>query len=104
MANRTDPLPNSGFLFGCNRHRPSCSGLPGSVRPPNPMNIRRPLVLCVVSLGLTSLLTGAAPGAGSEPPAGFVALFNRHDLAGWKVPTDDNGHWKVLDGVIDYDA
>ena len=25
-------------------------------------------------------------------------------MAGWKVPQGDNGHWKVVDGVIDYDA
>jgi 3-keto-disaccharide hydrolase len=40
----------------------------------------------------------------NEPPAGFVALFNGRDLANWKIPDGDNGHWKVLDGVIDYDA
>jgi hypothetical protein len=34
----------------------------------------------------------------------FVSLFNGHDLAGWKIPAGDNGHWKVVDGVIDYDA
>ena len=36
--------------------------------------------------------------------AGFVSLFNGRDLTGWKVPKGDNGHWKVVDGVIDYDA
>jgi hypothetical protein len=35
---------------------------------------------------------------------GFVALFNGRDLSGWKVPAGDNGHWRVVDGVIDYDA
>jgi hypothetical protein len=35
---------------------------------------------------------------------GFSPLFNGRDLAGWKVPEGDNGHWKVVDGVIDYDA
>jgi hypothetical protein len=34
----------------------------------------------------------------------FVSLFNGKDLAGWKIPAGDNGHWKVVDGVIDYDA
>lgn len=38
------------------------------------------------------------------PPAGFISLFNGKDLAGWKIPAGDNGHWKVVDGVIDYDA
>jgi hypothetical protein len=35
---------------------------------------------------------------------GFVSLFNGKDFTGWKVPEGDNGHWKVVDGVIDYDA
>ena len=34
----------------------------------------------------------------------FAPLFNGRDLSGWKVPQGDNGHWKVVDGVIDYDA
>jgi type 1 glutamine amidotransferase len=42
--------------------------------------------------------------ADNKPPEGFVSLFNGKDLLGWKVPAGDNGHWKVLDGVIDYDA
>ena len=37
-------------------------------------------------------------------PAGFVSLFNGKDFTNWKVPSGDNGHWKVLDSVIDYDA
>lgn len=37
-------------------------------------------------------------------PVGFVSIFNGKDLDGWKVPDGDNGHWKVLNGVIDYDA
>ena len=43
-------------------------------------------------------------GADAPPEAGFVALFNGRDLAGWVLPEGDNGHWKVVDGVIDYDA
>src|SRR5438132_1739920 len=35
---------------------------------------------------------------------GFTSLFNGKDLSGWKVPEGDNGHWKVVDGVMDYDA
>ncbi len=34
----------------------------------------------------------------------FVSLFNGEDFTNWKVPIGDNGHWKILDGVIDYDA
>lgn len=35
---------------------------------------------------------------------GYVSLFNGKDLTGWMVPEGDNGHWNVIDGVIDYDA
>ncbi|HLX61846.1 MAG TPA: DUF1080 domain-containing protein [Planctomycetota bacterium] len=42
--------------------------------------------------------------ADNTPPEGFTALFNGKDLSGWKAPEGDNGHWKVVDGVIDYDG
>ena len=35
---------------------------------------------------------------------GYTSLFNGKDLSGWIVPDGDNGHWSVIDGVIDYDA
>ena len=35
---------------------------------------------------------------------GYTPLFNGQDLSGWNVPAGDNGHWKVINGVIDYDA
>jgi 3-keto-disaccharide hydrolase/VCBS repeat protein len=35
---------------------------------------------------------------------GYKIHFNSKDFTGWKVPQGDNGHWKVVDGVIDYDA
>lgn len=51
------------------------------------------------------LLTLVATQAfAADPPAGFVSLFNGQDFTHWKVPEGDNGHWKVVDGVIDYDA
>ena len=31
-------------------------------------------------------------------------MFNGLDFTNWIVPEGDNGHWKILDGVIDYDA
>ncbi len=40
----------------------------------------------------------------STQGSGSVPLFNGRDLSGWKIPLGDNGHWKVIDGVIDYDA
>ena len=42
-------------------------------------------------------------GLKHHEPAG-KSLFNGKDFTGWKVPTGDNGHWKIIDGVIDYDA
>ncbi|MBN1352966.1 DUF1080 domain-containing protein [candidate division KSB1 bacterium] len=33
-----------------------------------------------------------------------VALFDGHTLKNWVVPEGDNGHWKVVDGIIDYDG
>ncbi|MCB1128005.1 MAG: DUF1080 domain-containing protein [Verrucomicrobiae bacterium] len=56
---------------------------------------------------LASLLClGTAPinAADNVAPPGFVSLFNGRDLTGWKIPDGDNGHWRVLGGVIDYDA
>lgn len=35
---------------------------------------------------------------------GYTRLFNGENLDGWKIPLGDNGHWSVIDGVIDYDA
>lgn len=40
----------------------------------------------------------------ADPPAGFVSLFDGRSFDNWKVPQGDNGHWKIVDGVIDYDA
>lgn len=49
---------------------------------------------------LALALTTAAAGAQD----GFTPLFNGKDFTGWKVPAGDNGHWKIVDGAIDYDA
>jgi len=51
-------------------------------------------VSCVLALGVAGV---------AQQPKG-ASLFNGKDLSGWKIPAGDNGHWKVLDGVIDYDA
>jgi hypothetical protein len=51
------------------------------------------------------LFTGpSASSHAQQAPSDFVSLFNGHDLTGWQLPAGDNGHWKVLAGVIDYDA
>ena len=56
----------------------------------------------LLSAVLTAMTALAAPLLAQD--AGFVTLFNRKDLAGWKIPPGDNGHWKVVDGTIDIDA
>ena len=58
----------------------------------------KPTIVTVMTL----LTLSVAAAAVQE--AGFTSLFNGKDLTGWKVPAGDNGHWKVVDGVIDYDA
>ena len=63
-------------------------------------------VSCALAAALAVALGSAVATmqARTAPPPGFVSLFNGTDLTGWKIPEGDNGHWKVLDGVIDYDA
>jgi hypothetical protein len=56
--------------------------------------------LPIVAAALLLVTDAVAQRAKDE----FVPLFNGRDLSGWKVPAGDNGHWKVVDGVIDYDA
>ena len=61
-------------------------------------------VLARMTLILVPTLILGIPAVSAQPPEGFVPLFNGHDLTGWIVPEGDNGHWRVVDGVIDYDA
>ena len=63
-------------------------------------------VACLLAAGLVLALGPAAvtTGAQGNPPAGFVSIFNGKDLTGWKIPEGDGGHWKVVNGAIDYDA
>jgi hypothetical protein len=49
-------------------------------------------------------MAGLPLRADDKPPEGFTSLFNGKNLSGWKLPPGDNGHWKVVGGVIDYDA
>ena len=65
---------------------------------------RRVVLLAAVLAGAGILAASGLEAADNEPPEGFAALFNGKDLTGWKVPLGDGGHWKVVDGVIDYDA
>jgi hypothetical protein len=57
------------------------------------------------ALGFLSLATFTFLGsAAADTPEGFVSLFDGKDLNGWVVPEGTDGHWKVLDGVIDCDG
>jgi len=61
-------------------------------------------VLSLLSALVLALALAAPVLAQTAPPSGFVSLFNGKDFTGWKVPDGDNGHWKIVNGVIDYDA
>lgn len=39
-----------------------------------------------------------------EEDGEWEQIFNGDDFTGWVVPEGDNGHWRVVDGIIDYDA
>ncbi|MHC4520767.1 MAG: 3-keto-disaccharide hydrolase, partial [Planctomycetota bacterium] len=90
--------------------------------------MRRITTLIAVSLFLMPLVCPArAAEALNQPPEGFVALFNGHDLTGWKglvgnpktrarmsaqqlaeaqakADADMRAHWKVVDGVLHFDG
>jgi hypothetical protein len=53
---------------------------------------------------LAAILTISLAVSRAEAQDGFTSLFNGKDFTNWKVPEGDNGHWKIIDGVIDYDA
>ena len=55
-------------------------------------------LVCLVSLSFSTSVCF------SQAPAGFDTLFDGKSFAGWVVPEGDNGHWQVIDGIIDYDA
>src|SRR4051794_41947713 len=58
-------------------------------------------MLHVLVCGAALVLAGQPKTAAEE---GFTPLFDGKDLSHWIIPAGDNGHWKVVDGVIDYDA
>ena len=39
-----------------------------------------------------------------KAPNGFTSLFNGNNFTNWTLPEGDNGHWKIINSVIDYDA
>lgn len=69
---------------------------------PNPTNII--ISLCTASLLIFVFALTSTPSDETTAQNEWVTLFNGEDLSGWMIPEGDNGHWKVVDGVIDYDA
>ena len=59
------------------------------------------MLRALLSSGFLLIATVLAGSAQTAAPPGFTALFNGRDLTGWVVPDGDNGHWRVVDGVID---
>lgn len=57
-------------------------------------------------LVLAVVLALGGPSSLAKQPCDqrWVPLFNGKDLSGWKMPPKGEGHWKVVDGAIDYDA
>lgn len=61
-------------------------------------------LLKLAALLLATAMPGLVRAADNVAPEGFTALFNGRDFSNWKVPDGDGGHWKIIEGVIDYDA
>ena len=60
----------------------------------------KPSVLAALAFALCAVSNLGA----TQTADGFTSLFNGRDFTGWKVPAGDNGHWRIVNGVIDYDA
>src|SRR5690625_6159538 len=73
-----------------------------------PMKSLLPLaMLAIMFFAVTTACTDTRADVESAEQSGqneFTSLFNGEDFTGWIVPEGDNGHWRVVDGVIDYDA
>jgi len=48
--------------------------------------------------------TNPKPEETARAADGFVPIYTGIDFRNWKVPEGDNGHWKIVNEVIDYDA
>ena len=58
----------------------------------------------ILLIFLASTLEAKEYHADDRVPDGFVSMFKGEDFTNCKVPEGDNWHWKIIDGVIDYDA
>lgn len=68
----------------------------------NPFKTILSLSFGVILIAMFTIFSASSSDTDSDDD--WVRLFNGEDLTGWIVPEGDNGHWKVVDGVIDYDA
>jgi hypothetical protein len=68
------------------------------------LELPRPAKALALPAVAVALVLTCTATASAQAPAGSTPIFDGKSLAGWKVPAGDNGHWKVVDGVIDYDA
>ncbi len=66
--------------------------------------ITRRLTRYCCLFALMSLITCNSAFSAGEMEDGFTSIFNGKDLSDWNIPDGDNGHWRVVDGMIDYDA
>lgn len=63
-------------------------------------------ILIILAILLTSVLNTFSQNKEDLPGIsdGYISLFNGENFTNWKLPDGDNGHWKILNDVIDYDA
>ena len=66
------------------------------------MNKTKLIFSLMLLAGFAAICAGQDKGIYEQQ--GFTKIFNGKDLTGWVAPVGDNGHWSVIDGVIDYDA
>ncbi len=62
------------------------------------------LAALTIAVMIVSPPAPAEEGRLNQPPDGFSALFGGKDLTGWQVSEKNAEHWRVKDGVIDYDG
>jgi len=66
--------------------------------------MKKIVLLFMLAIITNALTAQGCNNASSDVMDEFEVLFNGEDFTNWKVPVNDNGHWKIIDGVIDYDA
>jgi hypothetical protein len=60
--------------------------------------------ISVLIIGILLFAGISSASERNEAEEQWKSIFNGRDFSGWTVPVGDNGHWQVVDGIIDYDA